>query len=428
MMQIAENVSLDGRFVLTDGTSEAGVLFLADEDGKNGYAATVTNGFIFLKSLENGTLTEIARKAVEAYPDGAEIRIRVEIGGKRVKIYYLDDMDGVEPWPEIEYELDARGEYAAEYAVSGASCLALEAKDYAPAPFVKPTYTNPVLADVQAADPGVLYYRGTYYLYCTCAPVGYYVHTSKDLVHWKNEGYCIESAWGLDRWYWAPEVVERNGKFHIIMSVDEHIGIATADSPLGPFIPQPNWIFPKSIDGHIFLDDDGRAYMYYVSWREGKEYGIYVMELNDDMTPKYETEKMVLKPETAWETSEGRITEGPFILKHKGLYYLTFSAPGYTSYNYGIGYAVSDSPFGEFKRYGENPVLAYTSVFHGPGHHSFTTNEAGDLIIVYHVHQAPGVIHPRKVCIDRARFVETPCGVDRLEIYGPTHTPQELLV
>lgn len=421
---------LEGRFILSNPSSEAGILFFTDEEGANGYAATVTGGMIFLKSLENGVLTEISRKAVEAYTDGAEICIRVEVNDKLVKIYYLDDMPGVEPWPEFEYELQPTGTCVKSYfTANGGEKLSLQVKPYTPKPVTKPTYTNPVLYDVHAADPGVLYHNGTYYLYCTCAPVGYYVHTSKDLVHWTNEGYCIESAWGLTRWYWAPEVVERNGKFYMIMSVDEHIGIASADSPKGPFVPQPNWIFSHSIDGHIFIDDDGRAYLYYVSWREGKEYGIYAMELNSDMvTPKYETETLILKPETAWETSEGRVTEGPFMLKHKGKYYLTYSAPGYTSHNYGIGYAVSDTPLGKFVRYGENPILSYTSVFHGPGHHSFTTNEAGDLIIVYHVHQAPGKVHPRKVCIDRARFAETARGIDRLEIYGPTHTPQEIPV
>ena len=46
-------------------------------------------------------------------------------------------------------------------------------------------------------------------------------------------------------------------------------------------------------------------------------------------------------------------------------------------------------------------------------------------MIVYHVHASTTEVHPRKVCIDRARFAPTESGVDRLEIWGPTHTAQD---
>ena len=67
-----------------------------------------------------------------------------------------------------------------------------------------------------------------------------------------------------------------------------------------------------------------------------------------------------------------------------------------------------------------------TEKLYGPGHHSFTTSPDGsELFIVYHVHNTTSAVHPRKICIDRARFVPTADGGDRLEIFGPTHTSQE---
>lgn len=412
----------------------SGVLFFTDGNGKNGFLAAVRGNEVLLLILENGEEREIARRAVEPVPEGSTVWVRVKIFKQKVEVYYFDGRrkvaffheQGVSPWPVFAFALSPAGSclcpYGEDVTVTEAGiCLADQTDG--------PLFQNPVLDSVQAADPGVLFYKGVYYLYCTSAPVGYYVFTSTDLVHWKNEGYCLESAWEKSRWYWAPEVVERNGRFYMIMSVEEYLGIASSDSPLGPFVPEASWIFPQSIDGHFFLDEDGKAYLYYVTWRPGKRYGIYAMEMNEDMaTPKFETETLVLEPETPWETSEGRVTEGPFVLKHKGRYYLTYSAPGYTSYRYGIGYAVSNAPMGPYVKYPANPVLGYTSAFHGPGHHSFTVNQKGEWIVVYHVHQAPGTVHPRKVCVDRARFVEASDGIDRLEVCGPTHLPQAYLV
>ena len=237
-------------------------------------------------------------------------------------------------------------------------------------------------------------------------------------------------AWGLNRsgYYWAPEVVQRSdGKFVMVCSVEEHLGFAVADSPLGPFVPEKSWTFDKTIDGHIFLDDDGRGYLFCVSWREGHEYGIWAYALEDDLvTVKPETEVQVISPTDAWEQVSGRVTEGPFVLKHNGKYYLTYSGNGYDAKEYAVGYAVSGSPLGPYEKYAGNPILSYTSKLYGPGHHSFTVSpDDKELIIVYHCHASTTAVHPRTICIDRARFAPTASGTDRLEIFGPTHTAQE---
>jgi len=223
-------------------------------------------------------------------------------------------------------------------------------------------------------------------------------------------------------------VVRRaDGKFVMVASVEEHLGFAVADSPLGPFIPEKSWTFDKTIDGHIFLDEDGRGYLFCVSWRSGHDYGIWAYALEDDLvTVKQETEVQVISPTDAWEQVSGRVTEGPFVLKHNGKYYLTYSGNGYDAKEYAVGYAVSDSPLGPYEKYKANPILSYTSKLYGPGHHSFTVSPDGsELIIVYHTHASTTAVHPRTICIDRARFAPTESGVDRMEIFGPTHTAQE---
>ena len=420
--------------------SSGGLLFRAsssDEyDGFEGYALMLRDRKLYLYeaggSKASGMMfREIAHRSIEDYKRGSTLRLRAERIGNTFRLYYLDDADGVEPWPEFEYVLTSCRGIGIGVADNGHGVsfdhLTVTAFDAQ-----KPegsTYKNPVFGDEQAADPGVLFYNGKYYCYSTSAPIGYYVYTSDDLVNWKNEGLCCDMAWGIDRsgYYWAPEVIEHNGKFYMVLSVDEHIGFAVADSPLGPFIPEKTWLFDNSIDGHVFIDDDGQAYLYYVSWREGHEYGIYGCELEDDIvTVREGTEVQILKPKESWETVDGSVTEGPFILKHNGVYYLTYSGTGYESPDYAVGYATSDSPLGTYTRYSGNPILSRTETFNGPGHHCFTTSPDGsERMIVYHVHNTTSNVHPRKICIDRARFVPTASGADRLEIYGPTHTAQE---
>src|ERR1035441_1327291 len=80
----------------------------------------------------------------------------------------------------------------------------------------------------------------------------------------------------------------------------------------------------------------------------------------------------------------GEVTEGPFMLKHKGIYYLTYSGTGADSPNYGIGYATSKSPTGPFVKYAGNPIAHRGGKVLGPGHHCVVEGPDGKLWLVYH--------------------------------------------
>lgn len=49
-------------------------------------------------------------------------------------------------------------------------------------------------------------------------------------------------------------------------------------------------------------------------------------------------EKLLLRAEKDWELKKGLVAEGPFVLKHKGKYYLSYSANDTRSIYYAIGY------------------------------------------------------------------------------------------
>ncbi len=286
------------------------------------------------------------------------------------------------------------------------------------------TYQNPLMI---GADPFVLNYRGKYYLYATNAEDGYRVYTSDDMTEWQDMGYCLRKGDVIgERWFWAPEVMEKDGKFYMVYTSEEHLAIATADSPLGPFVQsEKKWLSEeKAIDGHFFVDDDGCVYLYYVRFNCGNV--IYMSKMNDDLSGfDEENERFLLRADEEWELKDCEVTEGPFVLKHNGKYYLTYSANHTRSEDYAIGYAVSDSPYGPFKKYEGNPVLHKTAHVNGTGHHSFVRSIDGEeLICVYHCHYSKEKFQPRMVCIDRAEFVANENSDDILMIHGPTTTVQ----
>lgn len=265
-------------------------------------------------------------------------------------------------------------------------------------------YKNPVLLGY--ADPDILYEDGIYYFYATSYHVkkGYELLTSTDLENWKNEGIVLDSAWD-DKWYWAPDVKKIGNKYYMLASVHEHLGICEADSPRGPFTPRESPLFECSIDGHIFQDDDGVIYIYYVTWRADHRYGLYCMRMTPDFQPIYESEKPVVFAEDPWESQQAKVAEAPYMIKHNGLYYLTYSGSHYESKYYAVGYAVSDNPDGPFIKYEKNPILVSDGVSEfGTGHHCVTKDAAGNMLIVYHTHRDRDNIHPRQISVKHLYF------------------------
>jgi beta-xylosidase len=225
------------------------------------------------------------------------------------------------------------------------------------------TYKNPILTDDSPADPDVILVDGTYYLYPTTHGHGYDVWTSTDLVNWKPRGSVFQAPRGGA---WAPDVFHNkrgDGKFYLYYTdsapnaplhgpFGKQVGVAVSNSPLGPF-DDKKVLAAGSIDAHLFQDDDGRLYLYYVEIANG--FKIFAQPMTDPLTPTGERVE-VLHPTEPWEMISGHVTEGPFMLKHKGIYYLMYSGTGADSPNYGIGYATSKSPMGPFKKFAGNPI------------------------------------------------------------------------
>ena len=260
-----------------------------------------------------------------------------------------------------------------------------------------------VSSNLPIADPYILNYDGTYYAYGTHGN-GFEVYISDDLKHWKQgEKLALspKDSWGT-RWYWAPEVyyVKSKNKFYMFYSVDEHICVATSDSPEGPFVQdkkEPIWD-EKSIDTSLFIDDDGTPYLYFVRFTGGNV--IWVAEMKADLKSiKKKTLKQCISAEDGWETIRDKVAEGPSILKRNGTYYLIYSANHYQSQDYAVGYATATSPLGPWKKYTGNPILRrdqkVASGLFGTGHGApFVCND-GSYKYIFHAHASETSVGPR---------------------------------
>lgn len=271
---------------------------------------------------------------------------------------------------------------------------------------------------VPLADPFIMLYNGIYYAYGTHASNGIEVYTSQDLLTWEYAGLALnkKESWG-ERWFWAPEVYFVAGKFYMYYSADEHICVAIANTPVGPFVQdekKPMIADEKCIDSSLFIDDDGTAYLSFVRFNDGNN--IWIAELEKDfITIKRETLRPCIHMSQKWEEVWPRVNEGSFIFKHKGIYYMSYSGNSYESPFYGVGCATTTDLMGKWTKYDENPLLQKPGKLVGVGHSSIFTDKAGNLRIVYHAHKDKKNIHPRAMYVGDVYF-ENINGVDRMRI------------
>ena len=228
------------------------------------------------------------------------------------------------------------------------------------------------------------------------------VYSTDDMVNWTDHGspLAIEDfEWGDDR-AWAPQTIERNGKFYFYVPLHSKltgamaIGVAVGDTPTGPFkdalghpLADGNWAY---IDPTVFIDDDGQAYLY---WGNPE---IYYVKLNDDMI-SYEGEvqkmemttdgfgvgRMVeMEPGKQYRTT---YTEGPWIQKRNGKYYMIYAAGGIPEH---IAYSTSDSPTGPWK-YG-GVIMAQNDSTNSFTNHPGVVDYKGKSYFFYHTGNLPG--------------------------------------
>lgn len=268
---------------------------------------------------------------------------------------------------------------------------------------------NPIVQTNYTTDPAPMVYNDTLYVYTGHDEdkadffwmQEWRAYSTTDMVNWTDHGspLAIEDfEWGDDR-AWAPQCVERNGKFyfyvplHSKLSGTMAIGVAVGDTPTGPFkdaIGRPlvdgSWDY---IDPTVFIDDDGQAYLY---WGNPE---IYYVKLNDDMISfsgdvqkVQQTVEGFGAPGPKERVKDAKYkdiyTEGPWFYKRGGKYYLLYAAGGVPEH---IAYSMSDKPTGPWKYMGEIMPLCDTGSF---TNHCGVTDYKGKSYFFYHTGKLPG--------------------------------------
>ncbi|HNY29146.1 MAG TPA: glycoside hydrolase family 43 protein [Candidatus Sumerlaeota bacterium] len=264
-------------------------------------------------------------------------------------------------------------------------------------------YTNPVIDDekTELADPTVLLHDGVYYLYATEGSTRQiHVYTSSDLVHWTRGPLVFAPG---EKGVWAPDVffdpVTR--KFYLYYTVNKRIGVAVADRPDGQFEDLKKTFCTNAIDANMVRDDDGQYYLYYVQLNDFK---IHVQRMKSPVEKADEPPVFLFQPTEPWEKAKGSVTEGPWVIKHKGTFYMLYSGSGADSPFYSVGYATAQNPLGPFVKYAGNPIVKGGNGIFGPGHGCTAVDRKGNLWHVYHQKKSGAIKWDRDICLDPLWF------------------------
>ncbi len=289
------------------------------------------------------------------------------------------------------------------------------------------TGTNPVIDNQFTADPTARVFNGRLYLYPSHdiePPAGqrqdwfcmedYHVFSSEDLTVWTDHGVIVtqnEVPWVRPDSYsmWAPDCIEKDGKYYFYFpSAPKEgggfgVGVAIADSPEGPFVPEPEpirGIF--GIDPCVLQASDGNSYIF---WGNGR-----CAKLKDNMKELAEDNPREI---VRWGDREvemigvhclkdlpNRQAEGPFAFEYNGNYYLTY--PYVREDTEVLAYAMSRNPMGPYEYKGL--IMAEHANDCWTNHHSIVNYKDQWYLFYHHNPFSPGDDKRRSVQIEKLYF------------------------
>lgn len=226
------------------------------------------------------------------------------------------------------------------------------------------------------ADPVIIRHKGQYYLFVTISN-GYW--TSPDMVNWR---FVKPSMWPFED-ICAPTALSVNDTLFLFQSTFAQRPILASVEPEKgnlffynrwlPGLPDPGRyderFTPGPWDPCIYSDPDTKRWFMY--WGSSNVYPLFGAELDKTHRLTYKNMADVrrlfrLDPKNhGWERFgwDHRDTIRPFMegaemIKHNGIYYLQYGAPGTENNVYGNGYYTSKDPLGPFD-YAPNNPLSY---------------------------------------------------------------------
>jgi hypothetical protein len=255
------------------------------------------------------------------------------------------------------------------------------------------TFANPLNIVVgserarRGGEPVVLIYNDEYYLFVTGSRGYWYSGNFRD---W-NYVDAPTFPGGV------VSVIEKDGKL-FACSMNSFDVFSTADPKKGVWEKAGTFDSNRYGDANMYLDDDGRLYMYY-GWSQLMPFKVVELDpktfkekgetavlffgdhenhgfehkRREDLIFPYFDHREYFPEEYPW-------IEGPWMIKHNGKYYLQYAAIGLEFLSYSHGVYVSDSPMGPFEYSQHNPLTYKTTGFvPGAGHGSTFRDKDGQL-------------------------------------------------
>ncbi len=270
---------------------------------------------------------------------------------------------------------------------------------------------NPIITDSYSADPSARVFGDTLWVYpshdkddaLSFSMEDYHAYYTTDMKQWHDAGIIFspirQTAWAKSA-AWAPDCVERNGKYYLYYPTDKrHIGVAVGDSPRGPFrdplghplisIDSPGVVCDRDfIDPAVFIDDDGQAYLFM------GQNTVCCVKLNEDMI-SYDGNVHIIQ-------GTKDFFEAVWVHKRGGIYYMSYSDGPFHGHEPQIAYCTATSPMGPYTYRG----VILDPVNSGTNHHSIVNYKGHDYLF-YHTADISRRLAPdyhcgvrRSVCVD----------------------------
>ena len=256
------------------------------------------------------------------------------------------------------------------------------------------TFCNPLNLSIgsararRAGEPVIVLYKDDYYLFITGGRGYWYSGNMRDWTYVDVPDFPRS----------CPSVAT-DGETLYACSMNAREVFASTDPKKGVWTQVGTLNSDRYGDADMFIDDDGRFYMY---WGWSQILPIQAVELDPDngfsekgepvvcFFGDYEThgferrrDEDVIFPfftHRPYFPEESPWIEGPWMIKHNGKYYLQYAAIGleFSSYSHGIYEA--DNPLGPFKYSQHNPLTFKTTGYLlGAGHGSTFHDKNGQL-------------------------------------------------
>ena len=275
------------------------------------------------------------------------------------------------------------------------------------------TRTNKAIVE-QRADPFVYKHTDDYYYFTGSVPTydRIEIRRAKTLNALQNaqtfDVWHKHKSGPMSRHIWAPEIHYLDGKWYVYFAASEEENIWE----LRPYVIEcqgqnpltDDWeelgqmqaadeddksFIDFSLDGTVF-DHKGKRYFCWAEKTGGQfaASNLYLAEMESPIKLK-SVQFMLTTPDYDWERIDFWVNEGPAVIKNEGKIYITFSASA-TGACYCMGLMEADEEADLLNRNSwkksRYPVLQTNEEkgIYGPGHNSFTVDESGNPMSIYH--------------------------------------------